>query len=96
MEKQDNNDLKELLTALRSDSDHCQQEEEYRKKYENYKKIFLNEKLEKDQKIKEIEILKSTEDLSSEAKDLKIKYENMKALQQKEYQARKEKEEKLE
>ena len=56
----------------------------------------MNEKLEKDQKIKEIEILKSTEDLSSEAKDLKIKYENMKALQQKEYQARKEKEEKLE
>jgi hypothetical protein len=46
--------------------------------------MFLNEKHEKDLKIKEIEVLKSNEDQAkaedsnSELKDLKIKYENMK------------------
>lgn len=58
--------------------------------------MFLNEKHEKDLKIKELEVLKSKEESVSEVKDLKIKYENIKMTHQKEYQCRKEKDAKLE
>lgn len=43
-----------ILKDLRSSSDCVALKEEFRKKYENYKKMFMNEKVEKDCKIKEL------------------------------------------
>lgn len=85
MGQQDNSALKDLLTSIRQDGSHVAQKEEFRKKYENYKKIFLNEKHEKDCKIKELETLKEKEDTTSDIKELRVKYDNVKASQVKEY-----------
>jgi len=41
--------------------------------------MFLNEKHEKDCKKKELEILKEKEDTTSDIKELRIKYDNLKA-----------------
>ena len=46
--------LLKILNVLKSDGETEKQKEEYRKKYENYKKMFLNEKTEKESKVKEI------------------------------------------
>ena len=66
-----------------------------RKKYDQYKKMFYNEKHEKECRTKELQILKE-EMPTVEVKELKAKYENLKLSQAKEYQVRKEKEAKLE
>ena len=58
--------------------------DEFRKKYEYYKKMFVNEKAEKDNKMKEIEILKG-DNPPGEMKELKVKYEQTKANLNKEY-----------
>lgn len=48
-----------------------------RKKYDQYKKMFYNEKHEKECRVKELQILK--EDMPTvEVKELKAKYENLK------------------
>ena len=57
--------------------------------------MFLDQKHEKDCKIKELLILKE-ENPPGELKEMKIKIENLKASQAKEYNGRKEKEQKLE
>lgn len=56
----------------------------------------MNEKSEKEAKIKELQIFRSKEEPIDELKELKAKYENLKELHQKEYMARKEKEQKME
>ena len=66
-----------------------------RKKYDYYKKMFYNEKLEKENRIKELQMYKEAE-VICEVKELKAKYENLKQSQLKEYTTRKEKEAKLE
>jgi len=94
-----NAELLQILKDLKSNSDLEAQKEEFRKKYENYKKLFLNEKLEKDCKSKELEILKEAQtkgEAIPEIKELRIKYENLKQVNAKEYNLRKEKESKLE
>ena len=80
---------------MKQDIELERQKEEFRKKYENYKKMFLDQKHEKDCKIKELLILKE-ENPPGELKEMKIKIENLKASQAKEYNGRKEKEQKLE
>ena len=45
--------------------------------------MYANTKAEKDSKAKEVEILKST-DSNTDVKELKVKYENLKILHQKE------------
>jgi len=94
-----NAELLQILKDLKSNSDLEAQKEEFRKKYENYKKLFLNEKLEKDCKSKELEILKEAQtkgEAIPEIKELRIKYENLKQVNAKEYNLRKGKESKLE
>jgi hypothetical protein len=71
------------------------QKEEMRKKYDQYKKMFYNEKHEKESKIKELQVLKDDTPVI-EIKELKAKYDILKQSQLKEYQTRKEKEAKLE
>ena len=67
-----------------------------RKKYENYKKLFITEKTEKDIKIKEISLLKEQSNGPvAEVKELIAKCENLKIRHQTEYSLRKEKEQKL-
>lgn len=56
----------------------------------------MNEKHEKEAKIKEMEIYLQKEGQVSDIKELRAKYENLKSAQQKEYSSRKEKEMKLE
>lgn len=75
MGQQDSADLKELLTSLRQDGSHAAQSEEFRKKYENYKKLFMCEKHEKECKIKELATLKDETKPVSEIKDLRVKYD---------------------
>ena len=58
--------------------------------------MFMNEKSEKEARIKDLKIFKSKEAPVDDSKELKAKYENLKELHQKEYLARKEKEQKLE
>jgi DNA-binding protein H-NS len=48
-----------------------------RKKYDYYKKMFYNEKLEKENRIKELQMYKEAE-VICEVKELKAKYENLK------------------
>ena len=48
-----------------------------RKKYDQYKKMFMNEKHEKECRAKELQILKE-EMPTVEVKELKAKYENLK------------------
>lgn len=84
------------MKDLKSQSDSETQREEFRKKYEQYKKLFMNEKLEKECKIKELTLLKEKEGPIEDATQIKIKYENLKQANQKEYNTRKEKEQKLE
>ena len=71
------------------------QQDEMRKKYDQYKKMFYNEKHEKERKIKELQVLKDDTPVI-EIKELKAKYDILKQSQLKEYQTRKEKEAKLE
>ena len=59
----ENNDLKlqvknlyEILKSLKQQQEIERQKEEFRKKYENYKKLAINEKQEKEAKMKELEI----------------------------------------
>lgn len=55
--------------------------------------MFVNEKTEKDTKIKELAILKdSSKEQVPEYKELKVKYETLKINHNKEYNLRKEKE----
>ena len=70
----------QILKDLKSLSDAEVQKEEYRKKYENYKKLCLQEKLEKDQKTMELKILKESDPQSTEIKELRVKYENLKLI----------------
>ena len=88
--------LMEILKSLKVQSEAEKQKEEFRKKYENYKKMFVNEKCEKEALAKEISIIKEKEGPIEETKELRAKYENLKELHQKEYNSRKEKEQKLE
>lgn len=67
-----------------------------RKKYENYKKLFINEKQEKELKAKELQVIKDKlEGPVPEVKEIRVKYENLKIVHTKEYNLRKEKEDKL-
>lgn len=52
----------------------------FRKKYENYKKLSLQEKTELDMKTKELQLLKDKMEPTSEFRELKVKYENLKIL----------------
>ena len=77
-----------ILKELQTDFDSEKQKEELRKKYEQYKKMFFNEKTEKDAKIKEISILKTkdtTPASDSENKEIRVKLEALKINFQKEY-----------
>ena len=96
MGQHDNSSLKDLLTSIRQDTSNAAQKEEFRKKYEQYKKYFFDQKYEKECKIKELETLKEAEGSASEMKELRVKYEQCKINQNKEYQMRKDKEQKLE
>ena len=67
-----------ILKELQTDFDSEKQKEELRKKYEQYKKMFLNEKTEKDAKIKELQIFKTkdtTPPTDAENKDIRVKLE---------------------
>ena len=67
-----------ILKELQTDFDSEKQKEELRKKYEQYKKMFLNEKTEKDAKIKELQIFKTkdtTPPTDSENKEIRVKLE---------------------
>ena len=44
----------EILKELKQQSEIEKQKDEFHKKYENYKKMFYKEQLEKDHKIKEL------------------------------------------
>jgi hypothetical protein len=99
MKTDSNAELLSILKELKAGSSVETEKEELRKKYENYKKLFLGEKLEKDSKINELKILKeetAAQGAVPEIKELRIKYENLKLAHQKEYNTRKEKEQKLE
>ena len=72
-----NGDLKEILKGLRQEVELEKQKEELRKKYDYYKKMFYNEKHEKESRIKELQVFKDTETVS-EVKELKAKYEILK------------------
>jgi len=88
--------LSEILLDLKSQSAKATEKDEYRKKYEDYKKLFIIEKSEKDCKVKELAILKEeTSGAMPEVKELRVKYENLKIINGKEYNLRKEKETKL-
>lgn len=91
----ENKQLLELLKQLKEDSSVHDQKEELRQKYENYKKMFLNAKAEKDQKVKEIQVLRE-EQPPTDLKELRSKYEGLKIMLQKEQNQRKDKEVKLE
>lgn len=50
--------MTETLNALKNQAAIETEKEELRKKYENYKKLYINEKQEKDLKAKEIQVVK--------------------------------------
>lgn len=77
-----NSELVKILKDLLSQSEISDQKEEFRKKYENYKKLFMNEKLDKECKAKELEILKEQmkDEGVPEIKELRVKYDNLKQL----------------
>ena len=80
----ENEDIRNILKGLRQDVELEKSKEEMRKKYDQYKKMFYNEKHEKECRTKELAILK--EELPTiELKELKAKYENLKLSQAKEY-----------
>ena len=81
-----------ILKSLKIQTEVEKQKEEFRKKYENYKKMFMNEKTEKEAKMKELQILREKEGPIENIVDLRAKYENLKELHNKEYMTRKEKE----
>ena len=56
----------------------------------------MNEKSEKEARIKELQIFRNKEGPIDDILELKAKYENLKELHQKEYNTRKEKEQKME
>ena len=58
--------------------------------------MFINTKAEKDQKAKELQLLKEEQAPAVDVKELRIKYENLKVLHQKELTQRKDKEAKFE
>jgi len=58
--------------------------------------MFINEKTEKEAKVKELQIFRDKEGPIEEIQELRAKYENLKDLHNKEYMNRKEKEQKLE
>lgn len=58
--------------------------------------MFINEKSEKEARIKELQIFRNKEGPIDDILELKAKYENLKELHQKEYNTRKEKEQKME
>ena len=89
--------MTDVLNTLRKQSILENEKEELRKKYENYKKLFINEKQERELKAKELQILKEKlEGPIPEVKELRVKYENYRIQHTKEYNLRKEKEGKLE
>ena len=61
-----------------------------------YKKLFITEKTEKEAKIKELQVLKESETPIQEIKEIRAKYEGLKFAYQREYNLRKEKEQKIE
>ena len=50
--------LMKILGTLKAEAELEKEKEELRKKYENYKKLFVNEQVEKNAKAKELELLK--------------------------------------
>lgn len=50
--------LMKILGTLKAEAELEKEKEELRKKYENYKKLFVNEQVEKNSKAKELELLK--------------------------------------
>ena len=88
--------LIDILRKLQKEAALEKQKEEYRSKYENYKKLCLKEKSEKDIKIKELQVFRDKEGAQPEVKEIMAKYEGEKIARQKEYQIRQDKEAKLE
>lgn len=88
--------LLQLLKSLQNQAKIEEQSEEYRKKYENYKKLYTNETADKAAKVREIQILKDEAGQVSDVKELRAKYENLKILYGKEQNIRREKEAKNE
>ena len=81
-----------ILKELKSDFESDKQKDEIRKKYEYYKKQAINEKAEKDAKVKELAIIKEKEGATTELTEIQSKYEALKIQHQKEYTQRKDKE----
>ena len=93
----DNKQLLETLKLLKEETSMSQQKEELRQKYEQYKKWFNSAKAEKDQKSSELKILREeAKEPIPDIKELRVKYENLKILHQKEMVRRKDIEAKYE
>ena len=89
--------LMKILGTLKAEAELEKEKEELRKKYENYKKLFVNEQVEKNSKAKELELLKKDPQFkTTEVQQLHSKLEAFRMQLEKERGMRKEKEGKLE
>ena len=67
-----------MIKSLKKDFDQEKQKDEIKKKYEYYKKLFMDEKTQKESKIKELTVLRENDGPITEVKEIRAKYESLK------------------